>query len=360
MNTTTEGNQQPAKRPCRECGENDFHALVCPLNEGLMGSSPVSDSERVPEPVSTHEYDPGAGDVTCGCPCHAHKDFGRMAQATAESDDRLPPWADPNCGSCGGSGYTSLGRCYVCQKRAAESLGVEAQKCLKCGATEGLDNGQCIEILGVECEFAAPTSPQDSQKSIRADDTNRCVKCGHHVEDWNSETGKCEYREEIAWCGCRCRFPPANSPAASVQVGPELPEDWTIECADWIVRGQLSAASKVPLGECLKLMVMPIARIISRAAARATPTLTEPSVEQCLSEAVELFPHADIEVTARAASWSPEYVNMGDRSLEEVEPRRYDSPLCRIEIDGCGFSGTTLASAIAAAREFAASKEKEK
>jgi len=43
-----------------------------------------------------------------------------MTKPTA--DDHLPPWADPNCGSCGGSGYTSLGGCYVCQKRAAESV----------------------------------------------------------------------------------------------------------------------------------------------------------------------------------------------------------------------------------------------
>jgi len=51
-------------------------------------------------------------------------------EAIATDDNRLPSWADPNCGCCGGSGYTSLGGCYVCQKRAAtrDSLGVEAQK----------------------------------------------------------------------------------------------------------------------------------------------------------------------------------------------------------------------------------------
>lgn len=42
------------------------------------------------------------------------------APQTSERDSNLPRWADPNCGSCGGSGYTSMGGCYVCQKRAYE------------------------------------------------------------------------------------------------------------------------------------------------------------------------------------------------------------------------------------------------
>lgn len=75
-------------------------------------------------------------------------------------------------------------------------------------------------------------------------------------------------------------------------------------------------------------------------------------VERALVEVVALCPNSDVEVTARAASWSPEYANVSDSTVEEVEPRRYDKPLCRIEIDGKGFSGATLAEAMQAVREW--------
>lgn len=37
-----------------------------------------------------------------------------------ENDERLPWWVDKDCGACGGSGYTSLGGCYMCQKKKHE------------------------------------------------------------------------------------------------------------------------------------------------------------------------------------------------------------------------------------------------
>lgn len=67
------------------------------MNQVALAGIITKEYERVPsEPVSVPEADE-VGDV--------------------------PPWADKNCRSCGGSGYTSLGGCYVCQKRLRAANG---------------------------------------------------------------------------------------------------------------------------------------------------------------------------------------------------------------------------------------------
>jgi len=67
----------------------------------------------------------------------------------------VPSWTDPNCGACGGSGYTSLGGCYVCQKQAAER---QQRGCRECGELDyhamscSLFHGRKSRVLDTERE----------------------------------------------------------------------------------------------------------------------------------------------------------------------------------------------------------------
>lgn len=70
------------------------------------------------------------------------------------------------------------------------------------------------------------------------------------------------------------------------------PDDWMIECADWIVRGQVTGiATTMSAADCIQLMTMPIARIIAQFASSAVaPTADHlPDDEKVAREIVGPF-----------------------------------------------------------------------
>lgn len=313
---------EPQTLGCRECCEIVVHATSCPLNSPPFPTrrSPVLDSERIaPEPPEPHEFERNHGTPnsrnecrvrlaannyqTCGLPPNAeiHRCLVPVVPASA-SPDVVVEAAQKSDDTVDVLLSNVLGALHVINGEANLLVNFSADPNLN-----PKERGETIreyrlrahrDTCKVLDQLTAPLGEPDALTEEELESLKELPRLRREFElsslgDRPSSMSAAKLKRLINLEHCEAillpRSPltpeetnlivgaiPLQSGILADAISQDAPEPWMIECADWIVRGQIAGVSaKLDASELIMLMTMPIARIISNFAVRADRVSSE-------------------------------------------------------------------------------------